>query len=96
MSRKRFNNDFKMEAIRLVTELNRSVPSVANDIGVHPNTIYKWIEQYHKDPNIPFVGSGNLKPEEKELRDAKRKISDLEEEIAILKKAITIFTKPPR
>lgn len=35
-----------------------------------------------------------LKPDDEELRLLKKKMADLEEENAILKKAICIFTKP--
>ena len=93
---KRFNAEFKIETIKLVTELGQDVNKVASDIGVHPNTIYKWIQLYQKDPQEPFVGSGHQKSADEELRKAKRRVADLEEEVAILKKAITIFTKPPK
>ena len=48
--------------------------------------------QYKDDPKHAFVGSGNLKPDDEELRDRQKRIRDLEEENAILKKAMRIFT----
>jgi transposase len=94
--RRKFDRAFKIETVKLITEQDRTVSSVANEIGVHENTIYKWLKQLRADPENAFPGSGNLKPEEDELRRMKRRINELEEENAILKKAMAIFTKPSR
>lgn len=94
--RRKFDRAFKIETVKLITEQDRTVSSVANEIGVHENTIYKWLRQLHADPENAFPGSGNLKPEEDEIRRMKRRMNELEEENAILKKAMAIFTKPSR
>jgi len=39
--KKRYSPEFKQETIRLVTELGQEARKVAQDIGVHENTIYK-------------------------------------------------------
>jgi transposase len=93
---KRYTAEFKIETIKLVTELGHDVKAVARDIGVHENTIYKWIQKYQEDQNEPFVGSGHQRSEEAELRKADKKIADLEQEVAILKKAIAIFSRPQK
>ncbi|WP_407654102.1 hypothetical protein [Alicyclobacillus cycloheptanicus] len=54
--------------------------------------MYGWMAKYKEDPATPFVGSGNLKPEVKALRDLERENRELREENAILKKAMRIFT----
>ena len=94
--RRKFDRAFKIETVKLITEQGRTVSSVANEIGIHENTIYKWLRQLHADPENAFPGSGNLKPEEDEIRRMKRRMTELEEENAILKKAMAIFTKPSR
>jgi transposase len=93
---KRYSAEFKIETIKLVTELGQDVRSVARDIGVHENTIYKWIQKYQENHEEPFVGSGHQRSEEAELRKANKKIADLEQEVAILKKAIAIFSRPQK
>jgi len=93
---KRYTAEFKIETIKLVTELGHDVKTVACDIGVHENTIYKWIQKYQENQSEPFVGSGHQRSEEAELRKAYKKIADLEQEVAILKKAIAIFSKPQK
>jgi transposase len=93
---KRYSAEFKIETIKLVTELGQDVRSVARDIGLHENTIYKWIQKYQENQEEPFVGSGHQRSEEAELRKANKKIADLEQEVAILKKAIAIFSRPQK
>jgi transposase len=90
---KRYDKSFKEQAIRLVLEQGCSVPSVAKDIGVHDNTMYKWINQYKEHKDHAFPGSGNLRPEDEELRKLRKRITDLEMENEILKKVTAIFAK---
>ena len=92
----RYSPEFKKETIRLVTELGQDVRKVATDIGVHENTIYKWIQKYKENTEEPFVGSGHQRSEDAELRKARKQIADLEQEVAILKKAIAIFSRPQK
>lgn len=96
MERRHFDKAFKLEAINMIQEQGYSVSETADKIGVHENTLYKWLRQYRVDPENSFPGSGNLKPEEDELRKMRREIANLREENAILKKAMAIFTKHPK
>lgn len=96
MKRKRFDPDFKKDIVKLYINEERTCPSLAEELGIHENTIYKWIQQYKEDPEQAFPGSGNLKPDADELRKAQRKIKDLENEIAILKQAAVYFAKNSR
>lgn len=91
--KKTYDQDFKLETIRLVKEQGRSVKSVANDLGVHEITIYKWLRQHNEEGDRAFGDANSLTPQEKELRALKKENDDLKEEIAILKKAAAIFAK---
>jgi transposase len=94
--RKKYDKAFKVETVRLITEHERTVSSVAYEIGVHENTIYKWLKDFKADPEQAFPGCGNLRPDDDEMRRIKRRNAELEEEVTILKKAMAIFTRPPR
>lgn len=94
MSRgKHFDAEFKKDIAKLFKEGKRSASSLAAEIGVHENTIYKWAEAYTVDPENAFPGSGHMKPAEDELHRAQRRIRELEEEVEILKKAAAYFAK---
>lgn len=90
---KHYDSGFKEQAIRLVLEQGRSAPDVAKDIGIHVNTMYKWISQYKEHKDHAFPGSGNLRPEDEELRKLRNRVADLEMENELLKKVTAIFAK---
>lgn len=89
--RKSFDRDFKREAIGLIMVEGRSVAETARNIGVHENTLYKWLREFKEDPEHSFPGKGRMKPEEEELRRLRRENASLKEDSAILKKALAIF-----
>ena len=74
----------------------QDVRKVAGDIGVHENTIYKWIQKYQENPEEPFVGSGHQRSVEADLRKVRKQVADLQQEVAILIKAIAIFSRPQK
>jgi len=88
-----YTREFKEDAVRLVTDKEMPVAQVALDLGIHENTIYKWIRQYKADPAGAFPGKGRLKPQDEEMRQLQRENEVLREEREILKKALAIFSK---
>jgi transposase len=93
MGRPRYDAEFKKDIVKLYKSKERTAPSLANEIGVHENTIYKWVGEIENDPENAFPGSGNLKPEYDEIRRLQRRVKEQDEEIAILKKAAAYFAK---
>jgi len=88
-----YDKNFKEEAVKLVLDLDRPVRKVAQELGIHENTLYKWIRQYKEHKGDAFPGSGNQRTEDEEIKRLKKIIDDLQEENAILKKATAIFAK---
>ena len=78
---KQYDKEFKLHTVQLVWEL-----------GISSKTLYGRVAQYKEDPKHAFVGSGYLKPDDKDLRNMQKRIRDLDEENAILKKAMRINT----
>jgi len=94
--RRSFDKEFKKEVACLVTEGGRQVSEVARDLDIHSNVIHRWKREYLEDIENAFPGKGRMKPEEEELRSLKKRLTDVTEERDILKKALAIFSKPPR
>jgi len=46
MSRKRYPEEFKIEAVRQVTEAGYSAYDVAERLGTTTNSLYNWIRKY--------------------------------------------------
>ncbi|PFH86409.1 transposase [Bacillus sp. AFS088145] len=87
---------FKLQAAKLVVEEGRSTREVARNLEINYSTLTRWVRKYKDSKEASFIGSGNLSPEHKEMSDFEKRIKELEEENAILKKAMHIFAKDPK
>jgi transposase len=94
--RRRYDREFKEGAVRLILDGGRTVRSVSRDLGIHENMLHRWKKEYLQDREDAFPGKGHMKPHEEEIFKLKKKIADLEEDRAILKKALAIFSKRPK
>ena len=92
--RRRFTRDFKLEAVRLVTEGGLSVVQAAKDLDIRPDMLRRWRKQLENDPDQAFPGQGCLKPRDEQVRQLQREVSRLRQEREILKKALAIFSDP--
>jgi transposase len=93
MERRRFTREFKVEAVRLVTERGVGIAQAARDIGVHQNSLRDWIKEFGSDPEHSFPGHGQMKPEQLEIERLRREVTKLKAERDILKKAAAYFAK---
>jgi transposase len=93
--RKTYTREFKIETVKLVTDGGSHVPEIARDMGIHPNTLYNWIQQFSAKPEEAFPGKGNVASDAEIIRQLKRENERLKMEREILKKAMAIFSKDP-
>ena len=94
--RRRYDRAFKEGAVRLVVEDGQTLAGTARDLGITETMLTRWRKEYLADREQAFPGKGRMKPEEQELHRLKKRISDLEQERDILKKALVIFSKHPK
>lgn len=92
-TRRRFTKEFKIEAIRLVQQLDGKVTEVATNLGIHTFLLHRWIREYSDDPEYAFPGHGKLKAPDEQIHSLRKQVKDLKEERDILKKALAIFSK---
>lgn len=93
--RSEFSREEKIAAVRMVTEGGRTVLSVANEYGIHENTVLKWKRQYKINPEQAFSGQHGETPGD-ETERMKRRIRELENEVEFLKKVSAYFVKHPQ
>ncbi len=93
--RRLHSREFKLEAVRLVTDGGRSKTEVARNLGIHVNLLYKWTNQFLLEGKKSFPGVGNPRTYDEENQRLKRALADIQEERDILKKALAIFSKRP-
>jgi transposase len=93
--RKNYSREFKIETVKAIADGGVSAAEISRDLGVHPNTLYKWVQQFSSRPDEAFPGKGHLTSEAEEIRQLKREVERLKMEREILKKAMAIFSKDP-
>ena len=91
-TRRTYTKDFKIEAVRLAKE--RGFAQTARDLDINANLIHKWKSRLDQDGQRAFPGQGN--PRDEALAELQRENRRLQQENAILKKAVGIFSKSPR
>jgi len=87
--KKRFDQDFKISAVKMVTEGGHKAAEVARSLGIHQNQLYNWKRKFSEHGDKAFPGKGNLT----EMAALRRKLREVEMERDILKKAVGIFSK---
>ncbi len=95
-ARRKFSREFKIEAVRMVTEDGYSLAQVARDLDVRPNLIRRWRKKLEQEGSEAFPGSGKLKPRDAEMQRLRRDLRRIRQERDILKKALAIFSDRPR
>ena len=94
--RRSFSREFKLEAVRLMTEGGLSVAQASRDLGIRESILGRWKKQLAEDPVEAFPGKGHMKSQDEELRRLRRENEILRQERDILKKAVGIFSRVPQ
>ena len=59
--RKKYDADFKRNAVELVLSGNRSCRAVERDLGIPQGILHRWIKEFKDDPKGSFTGLGHKK-----------------------------------
>ncbi|MCH7559282.1 MAG: transposase [Planctomycetes bacterium] len=87
--KKRFDRDFKISTVKMVTEGGHTAAEVARSLGIHPTQIYNWKRKFSDSGDKAFPGKGHLS----ELAGLRRQLREVEMERDILKKATAYFAR---
>ncbi|WP_274366332.1 transposase [Paenibacillus thermotolerans] len=91
--RQHYNDEFKMRTVKYIQENQKSIPEYAQELNIPVKTLRGWMEKYREFENEPLVSKDLLKEKDRVIADQAAAIADLQEELAILKKAVHIFSK---
>ncbi|QHT59041.1 transposase [Paenibacillus lycopersici] len=99
--RQRYNEEFKRQTVRFVQEQTKSLSDLSEELNIPKSTLSQWMTQYRQFEKEPVVNhpekikllEQSLKDAELENRRKERELEDMKEELAILKKALHIFSK---
>jgi transposase len=89
---KPYPKEFRDDVVRVARDRDPgvTVEQIANDFGVHPMTLFKWLRQADIDAGAkPGVSS----TESAELRQARARIKLLEQENEVLRRAAAYLSQ---
>ena len=93
ITRRKFSKEFKVEAVRLVTEGGVSFSQASRDLDIGEKMLRRWAKELATSPQDAFPGLGKMKPEQEEMSRLQKEVAKLKMERDILKKAAAYFAK---
>ena len=88
--RRKYTDEFKEGAVKLVTDQGYKIPEAARNLGIHTTQLCRWIKDTLPDSSPAPASMAQLQAELKQLR---RENERLRMEREILKKATAFFAK---
>ena len=88
-----YTRQIKLDAVKLVTEQKMSVKSVSETMGINIHVVYRWLREWEKYGEEAYCGIGRLLTVQAKLNKSTRRIAELEEENAMLKKYTAYLVK---
>jgi transposase len=91
--RRSYTKQFKIDAVKLVTEQGYNISEASRNLDLHPNLLRRWRDQLNNDHAQSFPGKGHMISEKEELNQLRKENKRLRMEHEILKKAAAFFAK---
>jgi len=91
-SRRRFTEEFKREAVKLLEQPGQTITGVARSLDVHRSQIERWRVQFAEASVVSRSSPGAVREtEQAELKRLRAEVRQLRMEREILKKATAFF-----
>ena len=98
--RRSFADEFKREAVSLLTSSGRPLTQVARELGIQPSMLRHWRDDQQTNGTVTRTArspsSDGMSAEHAEIRRLEKELARAQMERDILKKAIGIFSGPPK
>ena len=98
--RRSFTDEFKREAVSLLASSGRPVTQVARELGIQPSMLRHWRDDQQTNGTVTRTArspsSDSMSAEHAEIRRLEKELARAQMERDILKKAIGIFSGPPK
>ncbi len=90
---------FKLEALELLKRGDKNCYELERELGITQGLLSKWRDRYKIDEKTGKPGKiepSDLEAAKAEIRRLQRELANVEEEREILKKVLSIFSRPNR
>ena len=97
-TRRQFSREYKLEAVRMITEGGRAASAVARELGINANVLRRWRQRLTEGtrPAAATPGNGPVTSQDEELRRLRRENAVLRQERDFLRAATVYFAKESR
>lgn len=99
--RQSYNNEFKQQTVKYIQEQTKTVADIAEELNIPASTLHQWLAKFRQFEHEPLASAERvrqleqlLKEKELELAARDHQLADIEEQLAIVKKAVHIFSSP--
>lgn len=91
-TRRQYSDEYKAEAVRLISNAGKPVSQIARELGVNTNVLHRWMREEHE---VGAAGKtrGTVKAEQEELLRLRRELARVTQERDFLKRAAAFFAK---
>ncbi len=101
MAKVNYNSKTREQVIKLVLKGEKSANQIAKELGIGPNTVGRWVNEYRKEHNLPSYReerrirkvsveklAAKNRELEKLLKKREKELADEKETVEILKKSL--------
>ena len=90
--RRRFTQEFKLEAVRLTRESGQSMARIERDLGLSVGQLNRLVRAYEAEGEEAFLQQRTASQQAR-IRELERQLARMAEERDIQKKAVAIFSR---
>lgn len=92
--RKQYSNEFKIEAVAMVTEQGRSIPDVCQSLGFGSTALRRWTQIHGSAAKLGGMNDINtLSSDQIRVRELEKQVKTLQKKRDVLKKSIAFFAR---
>jgi len=96
MTRRKFSREFKIEAIRLVTDRGVAVAQAARDLDIAESVLRLWIRELSVAPAAAFPGNGQMRADQAEADEPGAQVAEVARRHEISRSILWTWRKQAR
>lgn len=93
-TRRSYNEEYKKQTVKYIQEQTKTVAELALELDIPAKTLHQWLGKYRSFQSELIANPEKVRELERQLKERDQQLADLTEEMAILKKAVHIFSNP--